>query len=65
LKFCSKQLNKTDDAADKGEETKTSANDTKTNKELENALKKGSIQLAPSKAEKDKLLAWLAKVLVI
>ena len=61
MKFCSKQLNKTDDAADKGEETKTSANDTKTNKELENALKKGSIQLAPSKAEKDKLLALVGK----
>jgi hypothetical protein len=54
-------LNKTDDTNDKAEESKGDQKDSKTNKELENALKKGSIQLAPSKAEKDKLLALVGK----
>lgn len=60
LKYCSKQLGKTDDGEGNAEESKEASSDPKKNKgkELEAALKKGSIQLAPTKAEKDEKLNW-------
>ncbi len=61
MKFCSKKLGKTDDVVENGEESKDSSAEAKTTKgkEIENTLKKGSIVLAQTKAEKEKL-SWKA-----
>ena len=47
-------MGKADDANDNAEEAKDASGGVKNNKEIENALKKGSIQLAPTKAEREK-----------